>query len=51
LLDERLVPGGNSGVTIESLVIYGDSVDPVLTARQIEEALGENLNFAQVGNL
>jgi len=50
LLDERLVPRG-AGVNIENLTIYGDNIDPILTARQIEEALGENIDFAQVGNL
>jgi len=50
LLDERLVPRG-AGVNIENLTIYGDNIDPILTARQIEEALGENIDFAQAGNL
>ena len=50
LLDERLVPRG-AGLNIENLTIYGDNIDPSLTARQIEEALGENIDFAQVGNL
>jgi len=50
LLDERLIPRG-AGVNIENITIYGDNIDPSLTARQIEEALGENIDFAQAGNL
>jgi len=51
LLDERLIPGGSGGLTIENLTIYGDSMDPLVHARLIEEALGETIDFAKVGNL